>query len=233
MSTRQTVNIVETTPVKKDDYRAVLGFAGAGFIGNTSTMFVVSKKKFPQVAYVKSNYIPPMTFISNGVPTQSFRIYINEENKILFTIWDSLVPTEDCWPIAEALLKWIKEKNTNEIYAIEGLPFNTASSELKALVYSNKIDLSNQGYPPIREGAISGINSCILDDCVEKGFPYACLFIPTMNLTSVDYTASADAVDVLNKLFGFGVDPSPLRRVNEKKATEQKQSGLGRVFKKG
>jgi predicted ATP-grasp superfamily ATP-dependent carboligase len=140
---------------------------------------------------------------------------------LLFVVTKSLVPADGSWPIAEALLKWLKEKNTTEIYAIDGLPFSAISSEVKALTYSSKIDVSKLGYPMLREGAISGINSCILDDCIEKGSPYACLFIPTTKLTSIDYTGSAEGVEVMNKLFKLGVDPSPLREMGEPRKTEQ------------
>ena len=232
MSTRNNTSIVETTSLKRGEYKAILGLAGAGFIGNTSVMFSVRAKMFPIIAHVKSDHVPPMTLISNGEPISSFRIHVDEEDKLLFVVTESLVPAEGCRPIAEALLKWLREKNTTEIYAIDGLPFSTISSEVKALTYSNKIDLTKLGYPLLREGAISGINSCILDDCVETGFPYACLFIPTTRLTSIDYTGSADGVEVINKLFKLGVDTSPLRGTGEPKKTGQKQTGFGRVFKK-
>jgi len=192
MSTRNTASVVETTPVKKGEYRAILGIAGAGFIGSTSVMFSVKAKGLPIVAHIKSSHVPPMTLISNGEPISSFRIHANEESRLLFVVTENLLPTEGCWPIAEALLKWLREKNTTEIYAIDGLLFSAISSEIKALTYSNKIDVSKLGYPMLREGAISGINSCILDDCVEKGSPYACLFIPTTKLTSIDYMGSAE-----------------------------------------
>jgi len=210
-----------------------VGLAGAGFIGNSSVMFSIRAKGFPKVAHIKSSYIPPMTLISNGEPIQSFRIHVDEDDKLLFVVTESLVPAEGCWPITEALLKYLKEKNTKEIYAIDGLPFSAISLEVKALVYSNKMDPGRFEYPHLREGAVSGINSCILEDCVEKGFPYACLFIPTTKLTNIDYIGSSNAVDVINKLFKLGIDPSPLRGADESKKTEQRQTGLGRVFKKG
>jgi len=232
MSMRNSASVVETTPVKKGEYKAILGMAGAGFIGSTSVMFSVKAKGLPIVAHLKSGQIPPMTLISNGEPISSFRIYANEENKLLFVVTESLVPAEGCWSIAEALLKWLREKNTTEIYAIDGLPFSAISSEVKALAYSSKIDVSKLGYPMIRDGAISGINSCILDDCVEKGFPYACFFIPTTKLTSIDYSGSAEGVEVMNRLFKLGVNPSPLREMGEPRKTEQKQTGFGSIFKK-
>jgi predicted ATP-grasp superfamily ATP-dependent carboligase len=232
MSTRNNAAVVETVSIKKGEYKAILGLAGAGFIGNTSVMFSVRIKGFPKVAHVKSSHIPPMTLISNGEPIQSFRIHVDEEDKLLFVITESLIPAEGCWPIAEALLKWLKEKNTKEIYAIDGLPFSAISSDVKALVYANKMDPGRFEYPLLREGAVSGINSCVLEDCVENKFPYACLFIPTTKLTSIDYTGSANAVEVMNKLFKLGVDHSPLRGTDEAKKTEQRQTGLGRLFKK-
>ena len=232
MSTRNNAVVVETAPVKSREYRAIFGLAGAGFIGSSSVMFSVRAKGFPKVADVISNNIPPMTLISNGEPIHSFRIYLAEEERLLFVVTESLVPAEGCLPIAEALLKYLKEKNTKEIYAIEGLPFSTISPEVKGLIYVNKMDPSRFDYPVIREGAVSGINSCILENCVENKFPYACLFIPTTKLTSIDYTGSAEAVEIINKLFKLGVDPSPLRGSDDAKKSDQKQTGLSRMFKK-
>lgn len=231
----RSVEIKEIKPLEKGNYKAVLGFAGAGFIGNTATMFITRTNGYQQIAWIKSNYIPPMTLITNSTPMQSFRIHVNEAEKILFIITESLIPSEGCWPIAEVLLKWLKTKGVQEIYSLDGLPFSVVSPEIKALTYSFKIDLMKQGYPALREGALSGINSCILEECVEQGYPYACIFIPTNKLTSIDYAGSANAIDVLNKLFKLGVDSSPLRFSDDtqKKAAEQKQSGFGKMFKKG
>jgi predicted ATP-grasp superfamily ATP-dependent carboligase len=228
------VEIKENKPIVKGSYKAVLGCAGAGFIGNTATMFIARSKGFQQVATVISNYIPPMTLITNGAPMHSFRIHLDEAEKVLFIITESLIPAEGCRPIAGELLRWLREKGVGEIYSLDGLPFSAVSTEIKALTYTFNIDLSKQGYPALKEGALSGINSCMLEECIEKGYPYACIFIPTNKLTNIDYTGSADAIEVLNKLFKLGVDSSPLRGSDEvqRKAAEQKQSGLGKMFKR-
>jgi len=233
MSAHQ-VEIKESKPLEKKNYKAVLGFAGAGFIGNTAAMFVVRTRGFQQVAYVKSQYVPPMTLIANGSPMPSFRIHLDESTNTLLVVTESLIPSEGCWPITRELLKWLKAKGVQEIYSLDGLPFSAISSEIKAMTFSHKIDFSKYSFPAVREGAISGINSCMLEECVEKDYPYACLFIPTNKLTSIDYSGSADAIDVMNQLFKFGVDASPLRGSDEaqRKAAEQKQSGLGKMFKK-
>lgn len=226
------VEVIETSPIKKGDYRVVLGFAGAGFIGNTATMYAVRAKGFRQVAYVKSSQLPPMTLIMNGNPIQSFRVHIDENDRIIFVVTESLIPTEGCRPIAVELLEWLKLKGAKEIYSIEGLPFSNVSSEIRALVYTNKIDPAKLGYPPLREGALSGVNSCIMDQCLEEGFPFAFFFVPTNKLTSIDYTGSADAIDILNKTFKLGVDPSPLRNVDQSQKTTEKTGGIGKIFRK-
>jgi len=224
--------IVETSPIKKGDYRAVLGFAGAGFIGNSATMFAIRAKGFKQVAYLKSNHLPPMTLFSNGNPMQSFRVHLDENEKIIFVVTENLIPADGCRPIALELFEWLKLKGVKEIYSIDSLPFSNMPPEIKALVYSYKIDLSKLGYPALKEGALSGVSSCILDQCLEEGFPFACLIVPTNKLTSMDYPGSADAIDILNKVFKLGVDPSTLRGVDQSQKTAEKPSGFGKIFKK-
>jgi predicted ATP-grasp superfamily ATP-dependent carboligase len=53
----------------------------------------------------------------------------------------------------------------------------------------------------------------------------------------MDYGASADAVDAMNRLFKLGVDPTPLRRSDDavKKATADQQKrpgGFSKLLKK-
>lgn len=227
------VEIIESVPLKNREYKAVLGFAGAGFIGNTATMFVVRSKGFQQVAQIRSTHIPAMTLIINGSPTPSFRVHVDDTGSILFVITENFISAEGCWPIALKLLKWLRDKGVKEIYAFDGLPFSAPSPEIKVLGYGNKIDVEKLGITLIKEGALSGLYSCLLEKCIEEGVPFAQFFFPTTKLTSIDFGGAVDAVEALNKLFKFGVDASPLQRSDEaqRRPAEQKKSGLG-FFKK-
>jgi predicted ATP-grasp superfamily ATP-dependent carboligase len=50
---------------------------------------------------------------------------------------------------------------------------------------------------------------------------------------SIDHAASAEAVEVLNKMFKLGVDPSPLRSVEaQRPAQQKKRSGFSRLLKR-
>ena len=48
------VKVIETASFKKGDYKAILGFAGAGFIGNTSVMFITRSKGLKLIGHLKS-----------------------------------------------------------------------------------------------------------------------------------------------------------------------------------
>lgn len=233
MSTLE-VEIKELRPLEKGSYKAIFGLAGAGFIGNTSTMFAARSKFYKQIAWIKSSYIPPMTLITNGAPMQSFRIHLDESNNIIFVITESLIPAEGCWPITETLMTWLIGKGVHEIYSVDGLPFANSPAGVKVYTYSSNIDISKLGFLSLKEGALSGINSCVLEECAEKDYPYASILIPTNKLTSIDYSGSADAVDVMNRFFKLGVDPSPLRGSNEvqKKMAEKRQFGIDKMFMK-
>jgi uncharacterized protein len=228
------VEIYETIPLNKGNYKAILGFAGPGFIGSTAVMFISRYKKLKQVAEIRSPYIPPMTLIIEGTPTPSFRIYFDALNDLIFIVTESLIPAEGCWPIAKELFKWLIEKGAKEIYSLEGLPFSVSSSEIKVLGYSNKIDLNVFGIPSLKEGAITGLDSCIMKECIDNGTTYVSLLLPTNKLTNIDYGGAANAIDMLNKIFKLEVDSTPLKISDEsiKKSSVQKQSTFSRIFSK-
>jgi len=232
------VNIVESAKLKDKGYTAVLGFAGAGFVANTALMFIARNKGLKEVANVKSIHIPPLVLLFDGKQTSCFRIYCDEERKLLFLVTESMIPAEGSYIIGKSLADWLKRKGVSEVIALEGLPFSAASSDGKLFEFSTvPRDTPRAGGTPVREGAISGLNACMLEECVERGIPWTTMFVPTSRLASMDYGASADAVDAMNRLFKLGVDPTPLRRSDEavKKATadQQKRSGgFSKLLKK-
>ncbi len=232
------VSIVESAKLDYRGYTAVLGFAGAGFVANTALMFIARNRGLREVANVKSIHIPPLVLLVDGRQVSCFRIYVDEERKLLFVVTESMIPAEGSYIVGGSLTDWLKRKGVSEVIALEGLPFSQVSSEGKLFEFSTvSRDTPRAGGTPVREGAISGLNACVLEECVGHGIPWTSIFIPTSRLASMDYGAAADAIDVLNRLFKLGVDPMPLRRSDEalKKtmAEQQKQPGaFSKLLKK-
>ena len=231
------VSIVESAKLNYKGYTAVLGFAGAGFVANTALMFIARNKGLKEVADVKSIHIPPLVLLVDGKQMGCFRIYCDEERRLLLVVTESMIPAEGSYIVGKSLTDWLKRKGVSEVIALEGLPFSAVSSEGKLFEFSTvPRETPRAGGTPVREGAISGLNACMLEECVEHGISWTSIFVPTSRLASMDYGASADAVDAMNRLFKLGVDPTPLRRSDEavKKATvdQQKQSSAFSKFLK-
>jgi len=231
------VEIVENISLKKKEYSVIIGLAGTTVVGNTALMYIARTKRFKKIAHLKSWHIPPMMILADGEAFPPFRIYIDETSDVLLVITESPISAEGSYPVAASLFKWLLEKGMKELYCVEVLPVGGLSSNVKALSYSNKIDLTKYGIIQAREGAIAGIPACLMEECLKRDIPFATIFIPITRLVAMDYGATASVVEVLNLIFKFGVDSSPLRQTDEgiKKALDQQQQqqqkgGIGRVL---
>jgi len=225
------VQVVETGQLRKGEYRAVLGFAGVGFAGGTACMFIARSKGLKMVAHVSSALLPPMTLVVNGELAPPFRVYADEENRILYAVTELLLSPETSHAVARELIRWMKEKGVNEVYIMDGYPGAAMPEGPKALGLARGIDLPKSDVTPLREGAVSGLSSSTLEACRESSLPFAVLLIPTTKLTTIDHAASADAVETLAKIFKVALDASMLRNVARivGQPPKQKTSFLGKI----
>ena len=210
------VEIVEVSPVKKNKPTAILGFTGPGYIGNTALMYVVRIKGFAQRAQVKSHLIPPMMLLIGGTPTPVFRIYGDDKNELLFIMSEALIAPENAWAIGLKVMEWLKEKGVREIVSIEGMPFGAVPSERQILGFStDKKELVRFDVRPTEEGAVSGLNACLLEESLNRGLSYTVFFVPTDLVSAIDYGGAAAVIEVLNRTHQLGVDVTPLRQRDE------------------
>jgi len=231
------VEIVETAPLRRGRYTVITGFAGAGFIGNTALMYIVRSKGFRQRAYLKSDLIPPMMLLIEGRPIHSFRVYSDDQERLLFLITESLISSESVWEVAQRLMQWLKDKGAREFVAIEGMPFGAPSADRR--VYGFTLDernLAEFGVQAISEGAVSGINAVMLEESLGSKISWMSLLVPTNLVSNIDYGGSFVAVETLNRMFKLGVDATPLKQRDEmlRKAIESQRGGgfLGGLFRK-
>ncbi len=207
------VDVVEASPVKKNKPIVVTGFTGPGFIGNTALLYLVRQKKFPLKAQIKSHLIPPMLLLLEGRPTSVFRIYSDYDDKILFIISEALITAENAWPIGLKIMEWLLEKDVKEFVSIEGMPFAIPGVESPIFAYNSLgKDMSEYGLRSTIEGGISGINAVLLEEALKYNIPWTTLMVPTNQAQAIDYSGSADILDVLNKMYDFDLDTTPLRQ---------------------
>ena len=223
------VEFVEETPIKRGRYTVVTGFAGPGFIANTSVMYIVRRAGFSLKAYLRSPFLPPMMLIIDGKPVNSFRIYGDE--RLLLIVSEVFPTSENAWRIGEELFKWLIEKGASEFIAVEG-----SLRAVRGVVgYSTEGErLQMAGVESTNEGAVTGINACLMEKCLGKGIPWTSIFIPTTTVSTIDYEGTATAVEVLSRMFKLDVDATPLRRMAEavRKGAERGR-GLRGLFRRG
>lgn len=226
------VEIVETLPVKKGVPAVIFGFAGPGFIGNTAVMYVVRNKGFRQRAHLRSNLVPPMMLVLDGRPEHSMRIYSSEKEDVLLAASELMFTTKDTWRVGERLMDWLVSKGVKDYISIEGMPFASPTKERTVLGFSTEGDPSKHGVQTIKEGAVTGLNACLLELCMSRKLPWTSLLVPTNLLSAVDYGGTAAAIEVLNRMFKFGMDAEPLKQRDEmlrqafEKQAKSKPSGF-------
>jgi len=211
--TEKDVEIVETLPIKKGRYTAIVGFGGPGFVGSTAVMNLAHGMNLKQSAYMKSQLVPPMMIIIDGRPRHAFRIYVEEEKKLILVTSEMLLTTENAWPIGRELINWLLDKGAKTYISIEGMPFGALPSERQILGFStNKKDIVRFDVQPTEEGAVSGLNACLLEESLKRGLSYTVLFVPTDLISAIDYGGVAAVIEVLNQTYQLGVDVTLLRQ---------------------
>lgn len=210
------IKVVEVTPFKKGRPKAVTGFMGAGFIGNTAGMYIVRNKGFKLRAHISSHLIPPLMLVVEGKPTPAFRMYADEKDELLIILNDAPIAAENSWPIGLRLMEWLRQKGVSEIVSIEGMPFGSVAE--KRTVFGFGIpdrDLIQYGVQPTSEGGVSGVNAVLMQESMKENLPWVTLLVPTPIISAIDYGGAASVIEILNRMYKLGVDVEPLRRSEE------------------
>lgn len=225
------VEVVEILPIKRNRQTVVTGFAGPGFIGRTAVMHIIGNRVFRQLAYVRSQLIPPMMLLTDGRPTHAFRIYGSEKDEMLLVTTDAMIPAGNSWPVGLKLMDWLLSKSADEFISIEGTPFTARLKERVVLGFStHRQDLTRFGVHPTNEGVVSGMNACMLEECLSRNLSWTSLFVPTNLVSTIDHGGAAAVIEVLNRMFKLGVDVEPLKEREEmmRKMVEKQMRGKPR-----
>jgi predicted ATP-grasp superfamily ATP-dependent carboligase len=210
------VKIFETLPMNEGVHDIIIGFVGPGFIARKVIMYIADYENFSLAAHVKSQLLPPLIPIIDGQHTQNFRIYYKKEINMFLVTSDALISDKNARPIGRALLNWFLSKGVKHFYSIQEVYVDFLPKERVIYGFStDDMDLAQFGVERIKEAAITGINACILEECMKNGFSWTSLFVPTNLVTIVDYGGSVAIIDVINKIFKLDVNVNSLKRLNK------------------
>ena len=206
------VKIVERMEIP-DGLRAIFGLPDVGLVGTIAASHIISKMKLNELAYVKSELLPPIIMLEEGLPKAPIRIFGDE--KLIVLTSEIAIPSSSIYSIIEALTDWMWKKKIQEVFTLGGLPVPNRYEIEKPKIFgaaSNKNlleRLKEKDIQPIKRGFLVGPQALILSFCSEHGIPAIALLAECFH-NYPDPEASSIVIQALNRMIDMDIDVSEL-----------------------
>ncbi|AWR97248.1 proteasome assembly chaperone family protein [Acidianus sulfidivorans JP7] len=219
--------------IKEDKLKGatfITGFRTIGEVGYLASRYIVLKRKMKRIGFIATKNLRDVTFLDDyGIATPLDLFYDEEYNTIV--LLNHLVPVQKDWnELARDTIKWLKKINIKNILLIGGLDkrYRQKEERLRWLKTSkSNIDLE---YPLLEKQLIMVGPLALFTIYSEMQDLPANVLLPYADKDRIDPAAAAVAVEVINKIIGFNVDPSELYE-DAKKLEEELQKQLESIQK--
>ncbi len=207
------VEIVEKEKIEAKGLVALEGMPDVGLVGVIATSYLVDALKMREVAYIKTDLMPPIRVLHEGKLKNPIRIYSNEKFIILTS--ELAIPPDLIYPLAKKVVEWFRDKGISMIISINGYPYKDRLEIEVPKVFgvanmeSMKEFLKRQNIEVIEEGFIAGFYAVLLDEASHIGVPGVALLAQAFPRYP-DPGAAASVIRVLSKILEFDVDVKPL-----------------------
>jgi uncharacterized protein len=213
MESKDSVEIVEITPIEVRKLNFLIGLPDIGLVGMISASHLVESLKMQVVGYLESDLFPPVIVLHGNKIYQPFRIY--QKDNILLFLSEIPVPPLAVNAISRAITKWLKEKNVDLVMPLGGVPVPNRMAIEEPDVYTvptndaaNKI-INDFSLQRLEEGIMAGPYASILMDCMKLDLP--CLALLAQSFPNYpDPGAAASVIKVINKILKLNIDVGEL-----------------------
>ena len=206
------VEIIERVSVP-NGLKMILGLPDVGLVGAIAASHIISKLRLEEVAYFKSNLLPPVIMLEKGLPRSPIRVF--GDKGILVLSSEIAIPSASIYAIMERIVDWVWEKKTEVIYTLGGLPVPNRHNIEKPKVFGAASNerllkkLDENGIKAIERGFLVGPQALILNLCAEKGIPAVTLLAECF-YNYPDPEASSIVIQALNRMIDIEIDVSEL-----------------------
>jgi len=206
------VEIIERVSVP-NGLKMILGLPDVGLVGAIAASHIISKLRLEEVAYFKSNLLPPVIMLEKGLPRSPIRVF--GDKGILVLSSEIAIPSASIYAIMERIVGWVWEKKTEVIYTLGGLPVPNRHNIEKPKVFGAASNerllkkLDENGIKAIERGFLVGPQALILNLCAEKGIPAVTLLAECF-YNYPDPEASSIVIQALNRMIDMDIDVSEL-----------------------
>jgi uncharacterized protein len=188
------------------------GFVGPGLVGLVTTGYIIEKLNLHEIAHVRSQHIPPVVVFVGAKLRHPFRIYSDDEGKIVALICEMPIDIEGLYEISSVLLDWVEQVKASEIVILDGVPVSGIPEDRKAFSVADESrieDLQKKGVEAIQSAMISGIGGSILNQCLTRRVRGVSLLSP-VSIDIPDPGAPLVLIKAVNQIYDLNIETSEL-----------------------
>jgi len=207
---------ITTSELKSNGPVLVEGFPGIGLVGNIASQQIIDELNMEYMGSIDSRHFPPIAVLYEGLINMPVRIYESAEHNMVLVVSDIPINPVVAYDVSKSLLEWAESIGVSEIVSLAGIA--TMDDENKVFGAATNNDMLEKIKDEVelfQMGTISGISGSIMAECLVRHIPAIGLLGSTMS-QNPDPRAASVVIDVLNKLYGLGVDTDSLLEQAEK-----------------
>ncbi|MCD6592748.1 proteasome assembly chaperone family protein [Candidatus Bathyarchaeota archaeon] len=206
------VKVIEKAEIPSG-LKIILGLPDVGLVGVIAASHIISKLKLEEVAYFRSNLLPPVIMLEKGLPRSPIRVFGNKEILVLNS--EIAIPSASIHDIIEGIINWVGEKKVEIVYTLGGLPIPNRHEIEKPRIFGAASNeellkiLDEKEIKAIGRGFLVGPQALILSLCAERGIPAVTLLAECF-YNYPDPEASSIVIQALNRMIDMKIDVSEL-----------------------
>ena len=196
----------------------VVGLPDVGLVGVIATQYLIEKLGLKEVAYIRSDLLPPIAVLHGGLPHSPIRFFGDKGLLVVFS--ETAVPAGAVAPLSRAIVDWCRSKGAKLIISLSGIPVPNrqdlekpsvfgAASLPEALEVLRKYDVKI-----LESGIMVGPYALILRYCAEHALP-ALVLSAQCFFAYPDPEAAASVLEKLADILGIELDVEELLRKGE------------------
>jgi len=211
------VEIVEKKTVP-EGLTILCGLPDVGLVGAIAVSHITSQLKMNEVAYVRSDLLPPVVVLEKGVSRSPIRIVGN--SSLMALVSEIAIPTTALHPVIQSIVNWMETKKPKTVISLGGLATPNRQQLIEPKVFgvaSNETSiktLNAQGIEIMERGFLVGPQALILSYCAEKNVPAVALLAEAF-YNYPDPEAAAAVIKSLNQIIDLQIDVSELLKKGE------------------
>lgn len=201
----------------------IVGFPGMGLVGKTVAMHLIDSLDAKLFASIYGTSFPAQLIVNSGGVADINRVSIYTSRVGDLGIF---IVTGDSQPITDSeqhmlsyyILNKLRKYGLSEIIAAAAFVSDVVVTNRRVFVVGNSENVTRKyierGAVALNEGVISGLNGIVVGWAKVFGIDGICVLGETwrsiVELNYIDYTAAKLIIDLLNGVWGLGVDSRDL-----------------------